>query len=61
MPGIWYPFIKRIVRIFREQGASESNWRAAEIHAGAAGELGVSRASWVCFPVLLPETQGGAR
>ena len=41
--------------------ASGSDWYAAEVHAGAAGELGVLRVRWVCFPLLLPETQGGAR
>ena len=38
------------------QGFSEKRY-AAEFHAGAAGELGVSRGRWVCFPILLPETQ----
>ncbi len=38
--------------------ASGSDWYAAEFHADAAGELGVLRVRWVCFPILLPETQG---
>jgi len=33
--------------------ASESNWRAAEFHADAAGGPGVWRRTWVCFPVAL--------
>jgi hypothetical protein len=53
----WH-LIKRMVRGFRGRGASESNWCAAEFHADAAGELDVLRVRWVCFPILLPETQG---
>ena len=35
--------------------------RTAEFHADAAGALGVWRMRWVCFPVVLAETQGCAR
>ena len=46
MNGIW------LWEGFREQQ------RAAEVHADAAGELGVSRVRWVCFPGLLAVNPG---
>ena len=54
-------FIKHMVRGIRELGALESDRCAAEFFADAAGDLGGDRGTWVCFPVVLTETQGGAR